>query len=165
RGILTSVAVSAVFGYLLLAGITLAIRDLPEVAGDSHAALFVMRRGLGDGVGRLAMALAIVAMWFCGLSRVTSASRTLWAFARDGGLPGSRVLRTVGRRTKTPLVAIAVVTVGPLLLVLGTAPFSDALFDAMAKMATMGLYVSYGLPIVLGALARRSGRWRTMGPI
>jgi amino acid transporter len=165
RGILTSVAVSAVFGYLLLSGITLAIRDLPEVAGDSHAALLVMRKALGDGVGRLAMALAIVAMWFCGLASVTSASRTLWAFARDGGLPGSRALRTVGRRTRTPLVAIAVITVGALFLVLGTAPFSDALFDAMAKMATMGLYVSYGVPILLGVVARHRLRWKTLGPV
>jgi hypothetical protein len=31
-------------------------------------------------------------------------------------------------------------------------------------MATMGLYVSYALPILLGALARHRGAWRTMGP-
>lgn len=165
RGIVTSVAVSAVAGYLLLAGITLAIRDLPAIAGSDHAALAVMRTSLGDGMGRLAMSLAIAAMWFCGLSSVTSASRTLWAFARDGGLPASALLRRVGARTKTPLVAIGVVTVGPFLLVVGTAPFSDALFDAMAKMATMGLYVSYATPVLLGAIARHRGRWRTMGPV
>ncbi|HSO35618.1 MAG TPA: amino acid permease, partial [Labilithrix sp.] len=164
RGILTSVAVSAVAGYLLLAAITLAIRDLPAVASDKHAALSVMRASLGDGFGRAAMALALAAMWFCGLSSVTSASRTLYAFARDGGLPFSSRIARVGRTTGTPTVAIGVATVGPLLLVLGTAPLSDSLFDAMAKMATMALYVSYALPILLGAIARHRGLWRTMGP-
>ncbi|MBX3185654.1 MAG: amino acid permease [Labilithrix sp.] len=163
-GILMSVAVSAVAGYLLLASITLAIRDLPAIAGDRHAALVVMQGALGSGFGRGAMGLAIAAMWFCGLSSVTSASRTLYAFSRDRGLPFSSALSRVGARTRTPSVAIAVVTVGPMLLVLGTAPFAGALFDAMAKMATMGLYVSYALPILLGALARHRGAWTKMGP-
>lgn len=163
-GILTSVGVSAIAGYLLLASITLAIRDLPTIAGDKHAALLVMRSALGDGFGRVAMGLALAAMWFCGLSSVTSASRTLYAFSRDKGLPGSRFLSRVNPVARTPIVAIGAATVGPLLLVLGTAPFSDSLFDAMAKMATMGLYVSYALPILLGAVARHRRQWLTRGP-
>jgi amino acid transporter len=163
-GILTSVGVSAVAGYLLLAAITLAIRDLPAVASDRHAALTVMRAALGDGFGRVAMSLALAAMWFCGLSSVTSASRTMYAFSRDRGLPFSSFVSRVSPKTRTPLVAIGIATVGPLLLVLGTAPFSDSLFDAMAKMATMSLYVSYAAPILLGAIARHRGAWKTMGP-
>ena len=164
RGILTSVAVSAVAGYLLLVAITLAIRDLPAIAGDKHAALTVMRGALGNDFGRVAMGLAIAAMWFCGLSSVTSASRTMYAFSRDRGLPFSALIDRVNPVTRTPIVAIGIATVFPLLLVLGTAPFSDSLFDAMAKMATMSLYVSYAVPILLGALARHRGAWRTMGP-
>ena len=110
------------------------------------------------------MGLAIAAMWFCGLSSVTSASRTLYAFSRDRGLPFSSFIARVGKTTRTPTVAIGVATLGPLLLVLGTAPFSDSLFDAMAKMATMALYVSYAAPILLGAIARHRGTWKKMGP-
>ena len=164
RGIVASVAVSAVFGYLLLVAITLGIRDLPSVAADKHAALVVMKTALGPAAGNGAMGLALMAMWFCGLSSVTSASRTLYAFARDRGLPASSLLARVDPRTHTPLVAIAVVTLGPLLLVLGIAPFAGAVFDATAKMATMALYVSYALPIAAGIIARRRGRWRTLGP-
>lgn len=163
-GILTSVVVSAVAGYLLLASITLAIRDLPSIASDKHAALVVMKGALGDGFGRGAMGLALAAMWFCGLSSVTSASRTLYAFSRDRGLPFASTLARVNDKTRTPVPAILALTIGPFLLVMGTAPFSDSLFDAMAKMATMGLYVSYGIPIALGALARHRGRWKTKGP-
>lgn len=163
-GIVSAVAVSAVAGGLLLSAITLGIADLPAVAADEHAPLRVMRGVLGETGGRAAMGLALAAMWFCGLSSVTSASRTVYAFARDRGLPGSRFVGRVDPRTRTPLVAIAIVTGGPLLLVLGTAPFAAALFDAMAKMATMALYVSYAIPIVLGIRARRRGAWRTLGP-
>lgn len=163
-GILTSVGVSAIAGYLLLTAVTLAIKDLPAIASDEHAALAAMQGALGGGWGRGAMGLAIAAMWFCGLSSVTSASRTLYAFARDRGLPASAAIGTVHPSTRTPLVAIAVATGAPFALVLGIAPFSDALFDATAKMATMGLYVSYALPIVLGAIARHRGKWKTLGP-
>jgi amino acid transporter len=164
RGIVTSVLVSAVAGYLLLVGITLAIKDLPTIAGDKHAALLVMQGALGPAMGRVGMGLALAAMWFCGLSSVTSASRTLYAFSRDRGLPGSAIFARVSEKTKTPIHAILGLTVGPFVLVLATAPFEDKVFDAMAKMATMGLYVSYALPILLGALARAGGRWKTPGP-
>ena len=157
-GILASVLVSAFFGYLLLGAITLAV-------DDSGVPLTAMTRAFGDRFGHAAMSLAIVAMWFCGLSSVTSASRTVYAFARDGGLPASRLLARVDPRTRTPLPAIGVVTVVPLLLVLSTHAFSTVgLFDVMAKMATMGLYVSYAIPILLGANARRAGRWKRLGP-
>lgn len=164
RGIVVSVAVSAVFGYLLLAGITLGIRDLPRVSRDSHAALLVLREALGPVPGSLAMGAALLAMWFCGLASMTSASRTLYAFARDGGVPGARYVARVSPTRKTPTVAIVCVTVVPFLLVLATVPFSSAIFDAMAKMATMGLYVSYGAPIALGVVARLQGRWKVRGP-
>jgi amino acid transporter len=165
RGIVTSIAVSAVFGYLLLAAITLAIKDLPSIATDKHAALTVMRGALGDGMGRLGMGLALAAMWFCGLSSVTSASRTLYAFSRDRGVPGSSLFSRVSPRMRTPVFAILALTIGPFLLVASIAPFSDSIFVATAQMATMGLYVSYALPILLGALARHRGDWKTMGPM
>ena len=50
------------------------------------------------------VALALAAMWFCGLSSVTSASRTMYAFSRDGGLPFSSVIARVGKTTRTPIV-------------------------------------------------------------
>src|SRR4029077_10092444 len=87
RGIITSVAVSAVAGYALVVALTLAIGDLPKIAGDDDPALAIMRGAIGERGGRVAMGAAIVAMWFCGLSSVTSASRTFYAFARDDGLP------------------------------------------------------------------------------
>ncbi len=164
KGILASVGISAVAGYLLLAAITLAIRDLPAVAADRDAALSVMTSALGSSFGKAAMGVALAAMWFCGLSSITSASRTLYAFSRDRGIPFAAAFARVHASLRTPVAAILAVTFGPLLLVLATSLASNRLFDAMAKMATMGLYVSYAAPILLGALARRAGRWRTMGP-
>ena len=163
-GIVSAVGVSAVAGYALVVALTLAVKDLGEAAKDTQPALYILRASFGERAGNVAMGLAIVAMWFCGLSSVTSASRTLYAFARDGGPPGSMVLRKVSTAFNTPISAILATVIMPLALVLVTSPFSDAVFLAVASLATTGLYVSYGTPIALGAIARKRGVWRHRGP-
>ncbi len=164
RGIISSVAVSAIAGYALVCALTLAIGDLPKIAGDDDPALAILRGALGERAGRVAMGGAIVAMWFCGLSSVTSASRTFYAFARDDGLPFSRFIRRVSPRFKTPPPAIALAVILPCVLVLVTSRFSDAVFDAVTSLATTALYLSYGAPIALGLVARLRKRWVRFGP-
>ena len=163
-GIVLSVLVSALVGYALVVAITLSIGDLAATASDPHPALFVMQHAVGAFWGRVALGLAIVAMWFCGLSSMTSLSRTLYAFARDGGLPRSRDLRRVSARHRTPHVAIGVAVVCALVLGLSSAVVGDERFLAIASLATTALYVSYGVPILLGAVARHRGAWTEMGP-
>jgi amino acid transporter len=163
-GIVSSVAVSAVVGYAFIASLVLAIPAGASIAGAPDAALQVLRGALGDRAGRFALGLAILAMWFAGLSSVTSASRMLFAFARDGGVPFSRELRRVHPKTRTPIYATAACVVMPLALVLATTTLSETVFLAVAALATVALYASYGLPILLGALSPTRARWTTRGP-
>jgi amino acid transporter len=163
-GILSAVGVSAVAGYALVVALTLAIRDLPKTAADAHPALFILVGALGEGWGRVALGLAVAAMWFCGLSAVTSLSRATYAFARDGGLPGSRHLRAVGARFRTPHYAVLLASALPLALGLSSAVLSDDHFLAVASLATTSLYVSYALPIAIGAWARHRRMWTRFGP-
>jgi amino acid transporter len=106
-------------------------------------------------------------MWFCGLSSVTSNSRMLFAFARDGGLPFSRQLAAVSERYRSPHVAVWVSTAAALAVALWTeryAQYREAVYSAIAALSTIALYTSYGVPIWAGLRARRSGRWRRLGP-
>jgi amino acid transporter len=164
EGIVSAVGVSALAGFALVVALTLAVPDAAAVAGKEDAALEVLRGALGPQAGRLAMGLVIVAMWFAGLSSVTSASRMLFAFARDGGLPWAAFFRRVNPRTRTPVVATAACVLAALALVAGTAPLSETVFLAVAALATVALYASYALPIALGVAARVQGRWTQRGP-
>jgi len=163
-GIVSAVAVSAVAGYALVAALVLAVRDPAATAGAPDAALQVLSGALGPTAGRFALGLAVVAMWFAGLSSVTSASRMLFAFARDGGVPLAAWLRRVNVRTGTPLVATAACVAAPIALVGATIPLSPAVFLAVASLATIALNASYAVPIALGAVARARGRWTRRGP-
>lgn len=164
-GIISAIASSAIAGFAFVAALTLSVRDPRVAAADPDAALAVLRGALGPQAGRFAMGLVVLAMWFAGLSSVTSASRMLFAFARDGGVPMSAWLRKVNERTRTPLHATAACVMLALLLVFATAPFSEAVFLAVAALATIALYASYALPIGLGATARVRGRWTRRGPL
>ncbi len=162
RGIVLSVLVSAVAGYALVVALALATGDPRAAMVDAHPALFVMRGALGELGGRAAMALALVAMWFCGLSALTGLSRTLFAFARDGGVP--RRLAQVHAPSGIPRAAVVTAAALSIALVLVVALGNDDLFVAVASLATTALYVSYTLPIALGVRARLAGRWTRRGP-
>lgn len=157
RGILMSIIASAIAGYVLLIAVTLAIPDLGAAAGAKNPFIFTLESALGR-TGTALVWLCVAAMWFCGLASITSNSRMLYAFARDGGLPGSAYLARVSEKWKTPHVGIWVsVSVAFVLAI-----FADAL-SVMAALSTVALYASYGLPIVLGLWARKRG-WPRVGP-
>jgi amino acid transporter len=161
-GMVMSVAVSAVVGYLLLFALTLALRDIPSAlhATDSQgnhvpAVFAILEQSLGSRAGSLASALAAMAMWFCGLSTITSNSRTVYAFARDAGMPLSSLWRRVSPKHGTPAPAIwfSVVTAFAALVYSGA-------YSVVTSISTIALYFSYTLPICLKARARGSSRWQ-----
>ena len=82
-------------------------RTSTQAAAQGEGAFaWIMRTVLPPGLA-LAFNVGIaLAQYGCGLATVTSASRMAFAFARDGGLPGSRAWRWVCPTRKTPVVAI-----------------------------------------------------------
>ena len=48
----------------------------------------------------------VLANYLCALAGLTSTSRMIFAFARDGGLPGSSLWKTVSPTYRTPVAAI-----------------------------------------------------------
>ncbi|MGB2713606.1 MAG: amino acid permease [Vicinamibacterales bacterium] len=165
-GIVMAVAVSAVVGYLLLAALTLAITDLPLVLGATDAngnhipaVIAILNQALGSRAGTLATALAAMAMWFCGLSAVTWASRTIYAFARDGGLPASGIWKQVSSRHGTPAPAVWLSVAVAFL-----ATMSSGTYAVVTSISVIGLYVSYIIPVYLAWRRRGTAAAAERGP-
>jgi amino acid transporter len=165
-GIVMAVVVSAVVGYALLLALTLAIADIPTVlnardaSGNKVPAVIAIFSGaLGTRAGSLFAALAAMAMWFCGLSAVTWISRTLYAFARDDGLPGSAVWRRVSAAHQTPAPAIWLSVV-----IAFFATISSGTYAVVTSISVIGLYFSYVIPVYLALRARRRGQAVPRGP-
>ncbi len=172
-GIYLSVAVSGFFGYIMLALVTLSIKDLGKTAAASNPFTYIFEQALGGTFSHVITWIVTIAMWFCGLACVTSTSRMIFAFARDNGLPGSRCWGTVSKKYRTPANAVWLgsflavsLPVVILAIVRMDADKMGKLYPAVTGISTVALYISYGLPLMLKAIAIRQGRWtsRTDGP-
>jgi amino acid transporter len=159
-GIFIAVAVSVIAGGLMILALTLSIPDLNQVTafGDNAFAELLKLR-LGPAMGNAIVFLVAGAMWLCGLASLTSASRMVYAFARDGGLPFSKVWAKVSPRHQTPSNAIWALAGLALLLALWV-----SLYSAVVSLAVIALYISYGLPIVARLYARYKGHEGPPGP-
>ncbi|EZF21890.1 hypothetical protein H112_05063 [Trichophyton rubrum D6] len=77
---------------------------------------------------------------------MASASRQAWAFARDGGLPFSHLLRKIDRKRSIPLFAIALT--GVLNALLGLISIgSNVAFSAVVSLVVSGYMSSYVIVI------------------
>jgi len=163
RGIVASIVVSLIAGWILLIGVTFAIQnyggEVGSKTGVPPAQIFI--DAVGRRGGELLLLIAIGAQLFCGMSSVTANSRMIYAFSRDGALPASHVWHRINPRTRTPTNAIWLAAGGAFLLGL---PYlwNATAYAAVTSIAVIGLYIAYVLPTFLrlrqGAAFRR-GPW------
>ncbi|HEY3867744.1 MAG TPA: amino acid permease [Actinocrinis sp.] len=150
RGIVMSIVVSLIAGWVLLIGITFAIQKYgPEVGsatGVPPAQIFI--DAVGATGGKLLLLIAIGAQLFCGMASVTANSRMIYAFSRDGALPGSAFWHRINKRTRTPTNAVWLAAAGAFLLGLPDLWNSTA-YAAVTSIAVIGLYIAYVIPTFL----------------
>ena len=159
RGLVRSVLVSGLFGWLMLGGMVLAAPDLGEAAKQGgDAFVYILEQVLPAWLAAGLEGGILVAQYLCGLATVTSASRMLFAFARDGGVPFSAPLRTVNPTFRTPVAAIWTVALAAVAFTI-----YSPVYATITAVCVQLLYVSYVLPALLG-LAAYGRWWRTMGP-
>ncbi|MDU8067731.1 amino acid permease, partial [Pseudomonas syringae pv. actinidiae] len=108
RGMIHSVLWSLVCGVVMAVSFILASPDLAATAKDGANAWFNLFNNLpAPGWLKDIIAIAIVlANYICALAGLTSTSRMIFAFARDGGLPGSAMWKSVSPTWRTPVPAI-----------------------------------------------------------
>ncbi len=153
RGIVNSILVSLAAGWVLLLGLTFAIQNYDGEAnsptGVPPAQVFI--DAVGQKTGLLLLLIAIGAQFCCGMASVTANSRMIYAFARDGAIPGSRWWHRINKRTRTPTNSVWFAVIGALLLCL---PYlwSATAYSAVTSIATVGLYVAYVTPVFLRVL-------------
>ena len=103
RGIVMSIIVSLVAGWILLIGVTFAIQHYTaEVGRDRCRPRRSSSTRSAPPAASCCCSIVIVAQLFCGMSSVTANSRMIYAFSRDGALPGSAFWHKVNPRTRTP---------------------------------------------------------------
>ena len=159
KGMIHSVLWSGVFGWLMLSAIVLAAPSIEKAAGQGAGSfVWIMGQVVPLPLRVLLFILIGVSQYLCGLATVTSTSRMVYAFARDGGLPWSNALKRISPKFRTPVPAIWTVAI----LMIGFTVYTPV-YTTIAAVCAIFLYVSYLLPVAAGlAVYRRS--WTKMGP-
>lgn len=193
-GIVMAIGVSAILGWFLILGLLFSIQDLDTTihssTGQPVTQIFLDTVGPKGAI--VLMVIVIGCMYFCGwvassprdlmaddflrtrVFSITSNSRMMYAFARDGGIPGHRFFHKVDQKTKSPVRTVWLACT--LSFILGLPSLGSSVAFAAAtryeislpdfrqsltilwlhSIATIGLYISYGIPIALRLWNRKN---------
>lgn len=150
RGIVRSVAVSWLAGGVLLAALLFAVQDYATtLAGPTGVPVAqILLDALGAAVAKVLLLVIIVAQFLCGYAVTASASRMIYAFARDGALPGSARWQQVSRRTAVPSHAVWLAVGAAFVLALPSL-YSATAFSAVTAISVVGFTPAYAIPVLL----------------
>jgi amino acid transporter len=161
KGMWQAVFWSWVVGLIAVAAYVLTMPSIEEAGAAGWGSFFYMW-GASKMPYVLSLLLAIglvVVNYICALAGLTSTSRMMYAFSRDGGLPASSTLSRVSTQYRTPTYAI---WTSAALALLSTvyAPY----YLVLAVACAVFLYISMVMPVAAGLMAEGSARWMEKGP-
>ena len=161
KGIINSILYSVIFGYIMVCSFVLAMSDPVASAKDGGNVFFNLLNGLAVPtlLKDALFVLIVIANYLCSLACVTSTSRMIFAFSRDGGVPFvSPLLRKVSTAYRTPIGGIWATVI----LAIAATLYSSA-YNALAAGSAVFLYISYAMPVAAGLYAESKG-WLPTGP-
>ncbi len=169
KGIVTAVFWSSLVGWIMLCAITLAIPDLSVAASQGWGMFFAtMDAIMPAGLKTVLYLGIIIAQFLCGLATVTSASRMLFAFSRDDGMPiGSKALATVSPKYRTPVNAIWTSTALCILyvvLAMSIKVAGTSIYVIVVNSTLVFLFLSFTIPLVAALFAYGTPKWPNPGP-
>ncbi|MBE3033028.1 MAG: amino acid permease [Actinobacteria bacterium] len=176
KGIVNSIWISMVAGFILLVGVSLAIphlADFPfttggvtytsfaDLAANYVAWASIFEYAAGHTLALLLILIVVVAQFFCGMSSVTANSRMVYAFSRDGAVPFAEFWHKVSKRSRVPVRSAWFGAVGAFILAV---PYlwNPYAYWAVTSIAVIGLYIAYLTPVFLRRInpgAFKPGPW------
>ena len=161
KGMWQAVFWSWVFGLVAVAAYVLTMPDIKEAAAAGWGSFdYMWNASTMPYALKLFLAIGLVVVnYICALAGLTSTSRMMYAFSRDGGLPASKSLSRVSTKYRTPTFAI---WTSAALALLSTvyAPF----YLVLAVACAVFLYISMIMPIAAGLRAEGGPKWPEKGP-
>lgn len=150
------VAIGAFTGFVFLSCLLFVAGDINQVIESSAGPLNqIIYNATGSKAGMVCLLIfPLVCLLFATISIMTTSSRMTYAFARDGGLPFSRVFARVHQRLDVPLESLGLTVV--VVLIFGCVFLgSTSAFNAITSASVVALGLSYGIPIMINCLRGR----------
>lgn len=148
RAIIGAMCINGSVGFVMMVTILYCLGDVDSVLNTETAFPFIQIffNSVGSIAGATVMAAVVLTLtWSCAIGITTTASRMTWSFARDNGLPASRLLSRVSTRSRVPVTAVlAVTSIAALLTLIYIG--SETAFNDVISLTITGFYGSYLIP-------------------
>ncbi|TVY55613.1 Choline transport protein [Lachnellula suecica] len=171
-----SVILNGIMGFGMLIAVLFCLGDLDDALTSPTGFPFIeiFHQATNSNAGATVMtALIMCLLLAAAIGIMATASRLLWSFARDNGVPFSNYISRVHPKTALPLYSILVSTIISILLALINIG-NTAAFNAIVSVNVAAFFFSYAIPIALLLFRRLRkdpvhdnihwGPWR-MGPV
>jgi amino acid transporter len=153
KGIWRSIFYSGVGGWILLLSFLFAVQNQSKVTSGGGGVAVVFAQALTSRWGGVVLLISTAGQFFCTMACMTSCSRMLFAFSRDGAVPGHQYFARLSSK-RVPVYGVIAVAVISVILTLpalvkvdiGGAPVPVAFF-AEVSIGVIGLYWCFAIPI------------------
>jgi amino acid transporter len=155
KAMVGTIVINFVAGLLFLIPVCFVMPELSLLINSSQPTPVIFKHAIGNSAGAFCLTIPLLVLGvICGVGCVTATSRCTWAFARDGGIPGSGWWRTVDKKLNIPLNSMALGMV--IEIVLGVIYFgSTAAYNAFSGVGVIFLTMSYACPVAVSLIFRR----------
>ncbi|KAJ9612639.1 hypothetical protein H2200_004236 [Cladophialophora chaetospira] len=150
RAIVMTAQFGLYMGFAIILVIVYTVKDITDVVAGQYGQPFgsLCLQVLGQKAGLAMFSLNIIAQFFVGEGCTITATRVVFAYSRDGALPGSKWWSKVDPRTKTPVNATwGVLSVSALLGLLMFA--SPVAIGAVFSIGAIAQYTAFTTPVAL----------------
>jgi amino acid transporter len=158
KGIWRSIFYSGIGGWILLLAFLFAVQNESQVTAGGGAVSVIFTQALSTHWAAFVLLISTVGQFFCTVACMTSTTRMLFAFSRDGAVPGGRYWSKLNHNRVpvfgvlvSALVAVIITSPALVRVDINGAPVPVAFF-AVVSIGVIGLYVAFAIPIFL--------RWR-----
>lgn len=159
RSIVFGLIMNGAIGFGTIIATLFCLGDPNTISNSSFSYPFIaifVQATRSKGGSAVMVALILLVGLGLDIGIMAAASRMLWSFARDQGVPGWRYISKVDGRTKIPIISIFTTTIFCVLLALISIG-SDVAFNDVVSLTLAALYASYFIACALLLWRRTTG--------
>lgn len=156
KAMVLTICINTIAGLMFMIPLVFVLPDIQGLILLAQPVPAIVKSAIGNSGGAFGLLIPLLVLAIiCGIGCTTAASRCVYAFARDGAIPGSKLWKKIDHRLgDVPLNAMMLSMV--VQIVLGVIYFgSSAAFNAFSGVGVIALTASYAAPIVVSMLSGR----------
>lgn len=164
KGIWRSIFYSGLGGWVLLLSFLFAVKNEAAVTAGGNgftggSVAIIFNQALSVNWASFVLFISTAGQFFCTVACMTSTSRMLFAFSRDGAVPGGRYWAKLNK-SRVPVygvllsVVVAILITLPAIVTVNVPVGNEQVptpvaFFAVVSIGVIGLYVAFAIPIFL----------------